>query len=108
MYAGSIPTPASKLHEKALMRHQGFFVSAVRRRLDRAARTIFLISVSVAPSGQSSLSIGWMRAMGGPCCGSTARSVFPFPHADVPRPSAAGRVPRWKQRLVFRCPGGYL
>ncbi|MGA3972384.1 hypothetical protein ACI2VT_16380 [Ralstonia nicotianae] len=61
VYAGSIPTPASKLHEKALMRHQGFFISALRHRLGRAARTIFLISVSVAPSGQSSLSIGRMR-----------------------------------------------
>ncbi len=44
--------------------------------------------------------------MDGPCCGSTARSVFSFPHADAPDPSAAGWVPRWKRRLVFWCPAG--
>lgn len=103
VYAGSIPTPASKLHEKALMTHQGFFISAVERRLGRAARTIFLISVSVAPSGRSSSSIGGMC---GPCCGSTARSVFSFPYADALSPSAAGWVPRLKRRLVFWCPVG--
>ncbi|WP_162898959.1 hypothetical protein [Ralstonia solanacearum] len=36
MYAGSIPTPASKMREKALM-IQGFFIFAAGAALDRAA-----------------------------------------------------------------------